>query len=149
MSMNSMKKLFLLILTTIVFSVASSCEKNQERDFPLVSFDEYIYLNNPSNIALQNPGGAIYHTGGYRGLIIYRRFINGGNDDFGAFDRACPEHYRENCSQLEIEDDGIFASCPCGGEKYLLFDGAPGDSATTSMVEYQSTFDGAVIRVRN
>lgn len=138
-----------LLLTLIFLSVASACKKNQQRDFPLVSFDQYIYLNNPSNIELQSPGGAVYFNGGYRGLIIFRRYGNNQVDDFAAFDRACPKHYSEDCSQLELSDDRVFAECPCHGEKYLLFDGSPGEGATISMVEYRCTFDGAVIRARN
>lgn len=142
-------KRFSPIWTILFLIVASACEKSQQRDFPIVSIDEYIYLNNPSNIDLQSPGGVVTFGGGYRGLIIYRRYNNNGINDFAAFDRACPEHYRDECSVLEIDDDKLYASCPCGGEKYLLFDGAPAQDAKTSMVEYQCTFDGAVIRVRN
>lgn len=91
----------------------------------------------------------MYTAGGYRGLIIFRRYLNNDTYDFGAFDRACPEHYAEDCSQLEISEDRVYAECPCHGEKYLLFDGSPNENAVISMVEYQCTFDGAVIRVRN
>lgn len=144
-----MIKRLLLIWTIILLSVASACEKNRQRDFPIVSFDQYIYLNNPSNIELQNPGGAIYFNGGYRGLLIFRRFSNNDVRDFGAYDRACPSHYAEDCSLLELSEDRVYAECPCHGEKYLLFDGSPAENATISLMEYQCTFDGSVIRVRN
>lgn len=144
-----MFKRSLLLLTIILLSVASACEKNTQRDFPFISFDEYIYLNNPSNIELQNPGGAVITPGGYRGLIIFRRFINNDVRDFAAYDRACPTHYEEDCSLLELSEDRVFAECPCHGEKYLLFDGSPGEDAVISMVEYQCTFDGSLIRARN
>lgn len=146
--MHRISRLYVL-LTLVSLSVASACKKNNQRDFPVVSFDEYIYLNNPSNNELLNPGGAVYTPGGYRGLIIFRRYLNNDAYDFGAFDRACPEHYAEDCSQLEISEDRVFTECPCHGEKYLLFDGSPNENAVISMVEYQCTFDGAVIRVRN
>lgn len=146
--MHRISRLYIL-LTLVSLSVASACKKNNQRDFPVVSFDEYIYLNNPSNNELLNPGGAVYTAGGYRGLIIFRRYLNNDTYDFGAFDRACPEHYAEDCSQLEISEDRVYAECPCHGEKYLLFDGSPNENAVISMVEYQCTFDGAVIRVRN
>ncbi len=137
------------IWTLIFLSVASSCQKNNQRDFPIVSFDQYLYLNNPSNIELQNPGGAVYYLGGYKGLIIFRRFANNDVRDFAAYDRACPTHYEEDCSLLELSDDRVYAECPCHGEKYLLFDGSPAEDAVISMVEYRCTFDGSVIRIRN
>ncbi len=142
-------KRFSLIWTLILLSVASGCRKNNQRDFPVVSFDERLFLNNPSNIELQNPGGAVYHFGGFRGLIVFRRFVNNDVRDFAAYDRACPQHYAEDCSLLELSEDRVFVECPCHGEKYLLFDGSPGQDATISLVEYQCTFDGSVIRVRN
>jgi len=144
-----MKRHLLFLWTLSLFLVASACKKNNNRDFPIVSFDEYIYINNPSSLELLNIGGAITHSGGYRGLIVYRRFNTNTQSDFGAFDRACPTHYREECSVLEISDDRTFAECPCGGEEYLLFDGSPHTDAVTSLMEYQCTFDGVVIRIRN
>ncbi|MGK0406840.1 MAG: hypothetical protein ACJAZH_000657 [Roseivirga sp.] len=129
--------------------VASACEKNNNRDFPIVSFNEYIYLNNPSSLELLNIGGAISHSGGYRGLLIYRRFNSNDQNDFGGFDRACPTHYAEDCSILEISNDRTYAECACGGERYLLFDGSPSTNAITSLVEYRCTFDGVVIHIQN
>ncbi len=139
-----------LVLTLLLIGVASGCKKKSQRsDFPNVSFEEYVYLNNPSSYDLGVPGGAIFHTGGYRGLIIYRRYLNGGIDDFAIYDRACPEHYAENCSQLELSNDGLFAICPCGNEKYLLFDGSPVDEATISLFPYSASLSNNVLYIRN
>lgn len=135
------------LLTAILLVVAWGCKKNNQRDFPRVEVREYIYINNPSNNILRSVGGSVTAQGGYRGLIVYRRYANRGNDDFAAYDQACPEHYDRECSQLEIGDDGNFAVCPCENEKYLLFDGSPGDSASTSLFEYRTNFDGEVIFV--
>jgi hypothetical protein len=142
-----MRKLF--YLTLIFLGVASACKKERQRDFPFVNIDEYVYLSNPSSFEIQTVGGAIYQQGGYQGLIIYRRFGNGNVDDFAAYDRACPTHYREDCGVLDIDDDRTFAVCRCGGEKYLLFDGSPAEDASTSMVEYRAVFNGSFIRVTN
>jgi hypothetical protein len=144
-----MKRYLLLLWTLSLFMVASACEKNNNRDFPIVSFNEYIYLNNPSSLELLNIGGAISHSGGYRGLLIYRRFNSNDQNDFGGFDRACPTHYAEDCSILEISNDRTYAECACGGERYLLFDGSPSTNAITSLVEYRCTFDGVVIHIQN
>jgi nitrite reductase/ring-hydroxylating ferredoxin subunit len=148
-TLQTMNKPSLYLLTFFLLTVASACEKNNQRDFPFVSFNEIIYLNNPSSIELQSPGGAAFNPGGYRGLIIFRRFANNEVGDFAAYDRACPEHYADDCSSLELSDDRVFAECVCHGEKYLLFDGSPGESATISMLEYRCTFDGTVIRASN
>lgn len=135
------------ILTALFIMVAWSCEKNRNRDFPLVDVREYLVLNNPSNNALQSVGGLVTHPGGFRGLIVYRRFANQDRNDFAAYDRACPTHYEQECSVLEMSDDGIFAICPCENEKYLLFDGSPGDGAQISLFPYRAVFDGATITI--
>lgn len=138
-----------LLLTLFFIMVAWSCEKNRNRDFPIVDVREFLVLNNPSNDALRSVGGVVTHPGGLRGLIVYRRFINQDRNDFAAYDRACPTHFEQECGVLEISDDGIFAICPCENEKYLLFDGSPGDGAEVSLVPYSTTFDGATIVVSN
>lgn len=140
---------FLAFWTLILLGVASACKDDRIRDFPQVGFEEYIYLNNPSSAELRSPGGAIFHTGGFRGLIIVRRFMNGNQRDFAAYDRACPQHFREDCSRLEFDEDNLFVKCPCHGEKYLLFDGSPSDDANISLFEYSATFNSSVVVVRN
>jgi hypothetical protein len=137
----------LLLWTLLFLMVASSCRKNDNSNFPVVQVDEYIYLNNPENLNLGFPGGWVYHQGGYKGLFIVRRFINFDLNDFAAFDRGCPEHFDESCGTLEVADDDIFAICPCGGEKYLLFDGSPGDGASLSMHQYGHSFNGNTVHV--
>lgn len=137
------------ILTLIFVMVASSCKKNRNSDFPVVNVDEYVYLNNPSNFALTSPGGWIYHQGGYRGLIVYRSFINNDQNDFVVFDRACPEHFQEDCSTLQVTSDNTFLQCSCNGEKYLILDGSPADGATLGMQQYGTNFSGNVLRVFN
>ena len=87
---------FTVVLTLIVLGVASSCKKNETSYFPSVAFEQRVYLSNPSSFDLSVPGGWIYTDGGYKGLIIYRRYLNGGQDDFIALDRGCPTHYSES-----------------------------------------------------
>jgi len=142
-------KRFIPLLTGIFLAVASGCEKNNPNNFPLVDVEEFIFLNNPSNSALLAAGGSITHPGGHRGLIVFRRFFNQDSEDFAAYDRACPTHFEESCSVLEIDSDGLFAVCPCENEKYLLFDGSPGDNAERSLQPYRTFFDGNVVTIRD
>ena len=145
---NMFKNPFFL-LTLFFLLVASSCKKNRANNFPSVSVEQYIYLNNATNFDLQFQGGAVYADGGLKGLIIYRRYNNSARDDFAAYDRACPVHFEEDCAQLEITDDKTFAKCSCGGEEYLLYDGSPTGGAQYGLVEYSAIFDGSIIYVKN
>ncbi len=140
---------FLLLLTVLFMMVAPACKKNRQTDFPNVRVEQYVYLNNPSNYDLATPGGWTYHEGGYRGIIVVRRFINGTQDDFAAFDRACPIHYSDECSQLIVTDDNIFGECQCNNEKYLLFDGSPSDGAQQSLIQYRTDYRDGVVYISN
>lgn len=141
---------FYYLLTLSFLMVASSCKKDTNGDFPNVSFEEYIYINNPSSIDLQTIGGSIFQNrGGYKGLIIYRRYLNQNSADFAAYDLACPQHYDNDCGVLEESSDPNFVKCSCNGEEYLLFDGSPGTNAERALIPYPTTFDGSIIIVRN
>lgn len=139
----------LFILTLGLVLVASGCKKSRPNNFPDVAFETYVYLNNPSNNVLMQPGGWVFHDGGYRGLIIYRRQLSGAPEDFGIYDRGCPEHIAESCGYLDISDDDLFAICPCSGEKYLLLDGSPAENATIGLRAYPGARNGNVLYIRN
>lgn len=138
-----------IILTTGLLLVASGCRKSQPDNFPNVAFETYVYLNNPSNNDLQVPGGWVFHDGGYKGLIIYRRQLSGAADDFGVYDRACPEHFSEGCGLMTISDDDLYAECSCQGEKYLLLDGSPVKNASRGLKMYTGTLNSGVLYIRN
>lgn len=144
-----MKFKALYILTALLLGVASGCKKNSRVYFPNVRFEEYIYLNNPSSFPITSPGGHIFHSGGYRGLIIYRRTLNGTSDDFAIFDRACPEHFDEDCSVMDVSEDGLYAICPCNNERYFLLDGSPAKGASLPMHPYPGILNGDVLYISN
>lgn len=139
----------------ILFSICCmiflvGCKKrNQDNLIPNVSVNETVYLSNPSSFNLQVQGGWIYHSGGYRGLIVYRRYYNFGVNDFVTYDLACPLHFADNCGKLEVVDD-IYLSCPCSDHKYLLFDGLPLDESSEVLRQYNTQFDGGnIIQISN
>ena len=146
---NQLFRGILVILTFTSLLVASGCSKTQPDDFPNVAFETYVYLNNPSNSPLLQPGGWVFHDGGYKGLIIYRRQLTGAADDFGVYDRACPIHFTESCGLLDVSDDDLYAECSCGEDTYLLLDGSPVQNASRGLKMYPGTLNGAVLYVRN
>ena len=148
MDKPSLKRM-LPIWTAFLCLVASGCEKNRRQNFPNTQFEEYIYLNNPTSLPLQTIGGVITHPGGYRGLLVYRRYQNRAEGDFAAYDRGCPQHFAQDCGQLEISADQSYAECPCEGERYLLFDGSPADKARLPLISYPTSFDGSILYITN
>ncbi len=132
------------ILTIVgCLSALTGCKKQNEfYDIPNVAISEFIYLSNPTNFDLQVQGGHVYRQAGYRGLIIYRRYVNGDDNDFVAYERACPIHYSEPCSTMKVVDD-LTIVCECDAKEYSLFDGSPYvDNPSPSVKFYRSTFDG-------
>ena len=102
------------ILTTMLLVVASfGCKKQtQESLIPNVTVNEIVYLSNPSSFNLQVQGGWVYNQGGYKGLVVYRKYFAQQYNDFTGYERACPLHYADNCGTMEVVDD-IYLECPC------------------------------------
>jgi len=138
-----------ILLTGLFLMVALACKKDSRPYFPNVSFEQYVYLSNPSSFPLTAPGGSIYTDGGYRGLIIYRRTGGITAHDFAAFDRGCPEHYEEDCGYLDVSEDGLYAQCRCEGELYLLMDGSPAGEASIPLRNYPISINSNVLRISN
>ncbi len=139
------------ILTLILLLVAyTGCKKNSNSSLiPNVAVNEFIYLNNPSSFNLQVQGGWIYNQGGYKGLVVYRRYFNFQSDDFVGYERACPLHFADACGTLKVVND-IYLECPCTGHQYLMFDGLPIDASSEQLRFYNTQFDGNnVIQIVN
>ncbi|GGH67212.1 hypothetical protein GCM10011318_05960 [Phaeocystidibacter marisrubri] len=110
---------------------------------------EYVYLNNPSSQAINFIGGSIYHTGGYRGLVIYRRYMNGDSNDWVVYDRACPDHYSRDCGLLKVEED-IYLGCGCDDTQFLMFDGSlVKGSAEYPLLTYHVNWQGDKLHITN
>lgn len=138
-----MRKGITLISLALLLLSGVGCKKQQNfYDIPNVAISEFIYLSNPTNFDLQVLGGWVYRQAGYRGLIIYRRYMNFDDNDFVAYERACPLHYASDCGIMTVED-GLTIVCGCDGKEYSLFDGSPFvDNPSPSVKFYRTTFDG-------
>lgn len=126
-----LKRLFILLS----FISLVSCTKSN--DFlPDIAVDKWLYINNPSNINLQSPGGWIYTTGGIKGLIIYRY----SQTEFHAYERSCPHISPSDCSVAEVKQD-IFVECPCDGAKFLLISGEPSTISPYPLKQYRVSYN--------
>lgn len=141
------------IILTFVFSIglvvfSTSCAKNEDQyQIPNVGVEEVLYLNNPSNFDLQVVGGHTTIPAGYRGIIVYRRYGNGGVNDFAAYEQACPIHFSSDCGKVEVED-AIYLTCACDSSQWVLFDGSPLQGNNAPAVKfYNVQFDG-INRIR-
>ncbi len=139
-----LRKLF--FLTPLFFL---GCQNDIPQQIPNVFVDEFIYLNNPSSQPINFIGGWIYHPGGYKGLVVYRRYNNGDGNDWVAYERACPDHYARDCGTLNVDDD-IYLKCPCDDTEYLLFDGTvTSGSSQYPILNYHVDFLGDRLHITN
>lgn len=96
-----------------------SCDKENENPVPFVAVDFMINVGTTQFIELNAIGGWAYFTGGFRGIIIYRH----SEDEFTAFDRACPYHPTEPDALVRVFDPPLATDTLCGST-FLLIDGS-------------------------
>lgn len=140
----TIRKILFLFLIGIVFLFVNSCDKDEnETAIPYVYVDFLIYPNTLDYIA---DGQWAYVSGGYKGIIIYRPM----NDQFMAYERACPFDPLVEGARVEVESSGIIAVDSVCGSRFLLTDGTPiAGPAGIPLKQYRTSYDGFVLRVYN
>ena len=102
-----------------------------------------ININLPSYSSLTVPGGWLYVTGGYRGILIYRA----SQDQFMAYDRTCTYN---NTGYVQVQKSGLVAIDSSCGSTFTLLSGSPQHGpATVPLKQYQTYFDGTNLTVTN
>ena len=92
------------------------------------------------------PGTWTYINGGSRGIIIYRV----SNEEFRAFDRHCTYDSGNSCALVSVDATNITGVDECCGSTFILTDGSVTQGpASLPLKQYQTSYDGAVLRVFN
>lgn len=140
-----MKKFSILLLLFISFSSFFSCSKDENETIPYVYVNFYIQPNSTLYQKLTTVGGWEYITGGYSGIVVYRA----SQDEFVAFDRACPYDFKDGC-RIEVESSFTTTIDSCCGSRFLLNDGSPFKGpATVSLKKYRTSYDGNNLHISN
>jgi nitrite reductase/ring-hydroxylating ferredoxin subunit len=115
-----MKKYLLLILLPLIFSCSQDAFNNNNPYLPNYGFSTTINMNLPQYSQLLYTANAVYVNNagaGIRGIFVF----NTGNENYVAFDAACPNQALSSCSTMTI--NGIKALCSCDGSQYSFFSG--------------------------
>lgn len=130
--------IFLLLLSF------TSCKKDEDRDLiPYVYVNFAIY---PNTIDFIPTGQWVYTSGGYKGIIIYRP----QEDEFMAYERACPHDPLTEGARVEVETSGLIAVDSVCGSRFLLTDGSPIEGpAKIPLKQYRTSYDGHALLVYN
>ena len=133
-----------IILLVIAISFLGSCKKDKKSsEIAKLPVDFYLYLNDPSNVALNAVGGWLYVNAGTKGVIVYRQTI----DAFVSLERNCPYDPNESCSIIEIYS-GISSIDSCCKSQFSIYDGSIiNGPASQSLYRYQSILNGNVLHV--
>jgi len=123
----------------------SGCKKGEEYNIPNVPVDIYIPLALPEYSALNSIGNHVIISGGYKGIIIFRRSI----DQFSAYERACPFDPTASGSIVAPDSSlvlGVDYKC---GSKFNFFDGSVVNGpATRPLKQYNCDYDAATMSLR-
>ncbi|MES2629197.1 MAG: hypothetical protein V4616_09555 [Bacteroidota bacterium] len=140
-----MKSLILSFLTFSVLVLNPACRKEAAYQVPYAAVNLEININNPQYVNLGHTGGWVYSNGGLKGLILYRK----DQGTINAYDRQSPFDIEAGC-RMSVDSTEIYAEDTCSKSKFLLIDGsASSGPASRGMIQYQTTFDGTILRVNN
>ena len=139
-----LKKNFLVFLLFTIVGI-QSCSKDESETIPYVYVNFNIKPNSTLYQKLNVVGGWEYLTGGYNGIIVYRL----SQDEFKAYDRACPYDYKNGC-RVDVEGSFTTAKDSCCGSGFILTDGSPYNGpATVSLKQYKTSYDGNNLYITN
>ncbi|HRS54663.1 MAG TPA: hypothetical protein P5250_08145 [Bacteroidales bacterium] len=136
-------KLYYITIFIILF--ASSC-KEKENSIPYAKVDIYINVNSTQYIGLNSIGGWVYLTGGYRGIIVYRK----STEEFVAYERTCTYDPEIQTAKVQVENNGMIAIDSTCGSRFILIDGSVYSTpAKVGLKQYRTEFDGNILHIYN
>ncbi len=139
-------KYFLLSLISVII-ISGSCKKDEQQpEIPYVYVNFSLNPNSTLYIHLNPVNGWETVSGGYKGILIFRKSVN----EFAAFERACPNDPLENGAQVRVDDSGITCYCPVCGSKFIMVDGTPYEGPSHyPLKQYSTMYDGSMLYITN
>ncbi len=150
------QKFSILLLAIAALFTMSACDGATESSIPNVSFRltyntaQYPLITTPgffTKVTRNTNGIAV----GYGGLILGKSvFTTFGDDNYVAYDAACPVEANSTVSVNVVEDGLGTAVCPKCGTKYNLSNGAfPEGVGTEYLKSYPVVVNGTTLIVNN
>jgi nitrite reductase/ring-hydroxylating ferredoxin subunit len=136
--------LLIFVLSTLIIGGCS--KEEQKNEIPVVPVNFVVSPNSTEYIELNSVNGWVTVTGGYQGIIIFRKSLT----EFMAYERACPYDWEQPDARVTVEASGITAVCPVCKSKFILTDGTPFEGPTHYPLKtYQTTYDGNLLFITN
>lgn len=123
----------------------NSCSKDESETIPYIYVNFYIQPNSTLYNNLNVIGGWEYLTGGYSGIVVFRL----SQDEFVAYDRACPYDYKNGC-RVVVEPSNVTMIDSCCNSHFIYTDGSPYEGPVhVSLKHYRTSYDGNYLRITN
>lgn len=133
-------------LTFVLLVLVFGCKDDSYSGIPLVDTNISISINDPAYNRLTTVGGWEYLTGGSRGLVVIRI----SQTEFKAYDRHCTFQPSSTCALISVDPNNITASDDCCGSTFSLMNGSvTSPPANSPLQEYNTSFDGNILRITN
>ena len=135
-----------LLLPMFFLLLLFACKKD-EQYIPEAAVNLTIYVNDPTNLPISTIGGWKYFSGGYKGIVVYRK----GQSEFVAYERCCPVRPEESASIVSVDTTNtVFLIDNSCSSKFLLNDGSTvSGPAIIPLRQYHTLYDGTTLRVTN
>jgi nitrite reductase/ring-hydroxylating ferredoxin subunit len=130
----------------LLIAITGCSKEDTKNEIPVVAVSFVVDPNSTQYLELNGVGGWVTVTGGYRGIIIYRKSIS----EFMAYERACPYDWEKTDARVDVEASGLTAVCPSCKSKFILIDGTPFEGPSHyPLKQYQTQFDGNLLYISN
>jgi nitrite reductase/ring-hydroxylating ferredoxin subunit len=141
------KGFFSMLILLFFMLLSAGCKKEEQApDIPYVYVNFSLDPNGTQFLNLNVVNGWETVTGGYNGILIFRKSAN----EFVAFERACPYDPLTSGAQVRVEESGITCACPVCGSKYIMVDGTPYEGPSRyPLKQYSTMYDGILLYVTN
>jgi nitrite reductase/ring-hydroxylating ferredoxin subunit len=130
----------------LIFSLFLACKKKNKDPIPESYVNFYLNISSTIYLNLASVGGSEYITGGYKGIVVYRK----SSEEFVAFERACPNDWEIDSAFVSVEPSDLILKCKSCTSEFLILDGSvvKGPSELP-LKQYKTTFDGQTLHVYN
>lgn len=145
--MNSLKSIFVLLCFSFAVLFTACNKDTGNSPVPYVPINRSLTIANPQYNALFGIGGYVILPGeGVGGVIVVRAT----DDQVFAFDMQCTKDVYDDSSATHASDSGLFLDCDVCGSQWILINGQLNKGpATFSLLQYQTSFDGYVVKIYN
>lgn len=134
-------------VSCLIVSCLTGCGGKEDPSpaLPNPVVNEQIVLSNIQNRALRLDGGYIYHSGGTRGIIVYRQNSN----TYRAFERLCPYQPQTHCALVSVDKSTFFMRDSCCTTQWNFAGDAIGGPGARPLVQYTAVLSNGTLYVTN